>query len=365
MSDKRGNLFILKFLNERLQLYRSSDFGEIWQHIVLPTSGHAYRVYVENDGNLIVPTSSNENLRDKILMSTDAGETWRELPFPVGAPLTVGRDATGKLLAGCFNGIYKYNDTDSDWSELNNGIHARRIDGIESTSTGSILVLSQGTCFRSTDYGSCWTSVYIGSPVGGTYPHSPILCTSGGNIFISAVFYDNSECGLLRSTDDGLSWDRISVPSNYYQISGITEGPSGDILISTYFGDIYRSTDKGDSWIRVVSSASQSEITCIASDKIGNYYAAKDTSILFSPDGIVWEVFSMKRNYYPHESMCIDTRGEIFLGSLFDGVYHSSDQARTWNLMNDGLIDKYVISTTADDSGNVVLGNIIWDFPSC
>jgi len=54
--------------------------------------------------------------------------------------------------------------------------------------------------------------------------------------------------------------------------------------------------------------------------------------------------------------MSIDTRGEVFLGSSYNGVYHSSDTGKSWNLLNGNLFDRYVISTTSDDSGNVILG---------
>lgn len=349
VSDKRGHLFCLKYFGQEFQLYRSNDFGESWQHIILPVTEDAYRIYIENDRQVLVVTDK------RILASTDAGETWREVAFPIGMPLTVGRDATGNLLAGSFTGIYKYDSTSGEWEELNNGIHARRIEAIEFTSSGSILVLSLGTCFRSTDFGNSWTIIELGPKVH-AYPYTPILSTSQGTIFIAASFDNYSECGLLRSTDDGVSWERISVLSNYYAIYGIAEGSSGDILVATYFGDIYRSIDGGDSWNKVVSSANQSEITCIAADTAGNYYAAKDTSLLISHDGLTWEVLTMRRGYASHESISIDTRNEIFFGSSRDGVYHSADQGITWNLMNNGLFNRYVMSTTSDDSGNVVLG---------
>lgn len=346
VSDKRGHLFCLKYFGLDFQLYKSNDFGESWQHIILPVPGDPYRIYIKNDGRLFVPVGKY------ILISADAGETWSKLSF---AALTVGWDAAGNLLAGNFNGIYRYDSTSGKWEDINNGIHARRIEAIEFTSSGSILVLSLGTLFRSTDFGNSWTNMDLGANVY-AYPYAPILSTSQGNIFLAASFSNNSECGLLRSTDDGVSWERISVLSNYYAIRGIAEGTSGDLLVSTYFGDIYRSTDGGETWIKVVSSTNQSEITCIAADTAGNYYAARDTSMLISHDGITWEVHTMRRENAAFESMSIDTRTEIFFSSSRDGVYHSIDRGITWNLMNRGLSDRFVMSSTSDDSGNVVLG---------
>lgn len=151
VSDERGHLYCTKYFGDRYQLYRSNDFGESWQHIILPVSSDVYRLYTENDNVLIVT-------HRKILISTDAGETWRDVEFPMDTPLTMGRDAAGNLLVGSFDGIYKLNNTNGEWQELNNGIHARRIETIQSTPSGSILVLSSGTCFRSTDDGENWSA---------------------------------------------------------------------------------------------------------------------------------------------------------------------------------------------------------------
>jgi len=172
---------------------------------------------------------------------------------------------------------------------------------------------------------------------------------------VPAYLSESNECGLLRSTDDGISWAKVSVLSNYYVINGIAEGTSGHIVAGSYVGDIYLSTDDGDTWTKVASSPFQPELRCIASDRIGNYYAVEDTSVLVSNDGIRWSAVPTKSNYGAWQSIVVDNQGSVFLGSD-NGVSLSSDQGRTWNLMNDGLYDRYVMCMKADDSGNVVLG---------
>lgn len=286
VCDKKGHLFVLKYFGQDFQLFRSNDFGESWQHIILPVSGDAYRIYVEKNGRLLVPVGKY------ILISTDAGETWEKLKF---SALTVGRDAAGNLLAGSFEGIFRHDSTNGQWYDINNGVHARRIETIEFTTSGSMLVLSLGNCFRSTDFGNSWSmiqfdvSTFINA-------YAPIFATSQGSIFMEASFDNHSEAGLLRSLDDGVTWERISVLSNYYVINGITEGASGDIVVTTSHGDIYRSVDDGDSWDKVFSTANHTEITCLAADKIGNYFAATDNSILISQNGESWEVVPLNRN---------------------------------------------------------------------
>ena len=345
-SDRNGHLFII----QDFQVYTSSDFGNTWNLVVLPGTGEeddVYRINIERNNRIFVPTDT------RILMSSDLGETWNALAFPNGEALTVGEDAHGDLLAGSFYGLYRLDQASGEWEELDNGIHAQRIETIQFTSAGSILVLSLGRYFRSSDGGSSWSKMNFDSTVD-VNAYAPMISSSSGSIFVEAYF--DSGGGLLRSDDDGLSWKKIPVLSNYYAIYCITERVPGEILAGTYFGDIYRSTNNGDSWSKVVSSSTEAEIFCIASDKAGNSYAAGDTSMLVSNDGTMWKEVSMREGYAFGESIAIDTRGDVFLGTATYGVNHSTDQGKTWNLMDDGLNDTYVMSTVADDSNNVFLG---------
>jgi hypothetical protein len=70
----------------------------------------------------------------------------------------------------------------------------------------------------------------------------------------------------------------------------------------------------------------------------------------------VYKEVPLKRNFAAWESMSVDARGEVFLGSSYNGVYSSSDTGNSWSLLNNGLFDTYVMSTAADDSGNVIMG---------
>jgi photosystem II stability/assembly factor-like uncharacterized protein len=346
VCDENGNLFGI----QGPYIYRSSDFGNSWSQLLLPDNkpGESpYRIYAMEDNHLFVVTYR------RILSSSDAGETWNQIIGPYESPLTVGQDVHGNFLAGGFEGIYRRNQMTGEWDELNTGIHAQRIEEIAITSAGSILVLSLGRCFRSTDYGNTWMTVHFDSTIYLQY-FGVIRSFSSGSVFMTAHF--DGKGGLVRSVDDGVSWEKISGISNQSSINGITEGLPGEIAASTYNGDIYRSIDGGDSWIQVVTSATSSGIRCIASDKEGNYYAAKDSSVLISHNGIDWEEVLLIRDYASWESIVVDKSGDVFLGSSIHGVYHSYDKGETWSLMNEGLYNKYVMSAAADDSGNVFLG---------
>ena len=344
-GDKYGNLYSTT-APEYSQIYRSRDFGKTWEIISLPVNEQKYRIYVEKNGRISLVTYS------KILISEDKGESWDVIDYKA---LTVGRDASGNLLAGNFYGLHKYNSISKKWTDINSGIHARRIEGTVHTPSGVILALSLGEIFKSTDSGVSWSIVKPDSNVFVWY-YAPIVSTSNGNIFIAAQLNNSSGIGLIRSRDNAETWESIPILSNHYALSGITEGALGELLVSTSIGDIYRSTDNGDSWEKVFESSSHSEIKAIAADSSGNYYAVKKDTILISRDGTTWEPTTFVHGTAAISSMCIDTHNEVFLATLGEGVYHSSDFGASWKPLNKGLFNQYVMSTATDDRGNVVLG---------
>lgn len=367
VGDKTGHLFSTR--NNQISV--SSDFGDSWNLITLQDSlpfDDVYRIDFTNDNKMFALTGTS------IFVSSDAGTTWKVIPFPIGMPLSVGEDSQGNLLIGSFYGIFRLNQTGGTWESCNNGIHASRIERIQFTSQGSILAFSLGLLFRSTDEGESWTQIRLDSTIF-LNAYAPMVSSSSGVIFMPAFF--DGECGLIKSADDGLSWQKISVLSNYYAIYGITERVPGEIIAASSYGDIYRSTDNGTSWGKVVSSSKESELVCIASDRRGNSYAVGDTSIFISHDGVSWIKSSQRLEYSSIRPISIDNRGGVFISSFAgDGVYYSSDHGASWDSLGDNLGGIAVLSSAADDSGNVLLGTAagifrladsveswIWDSP--
>jgi photosystem II stability/assembly factor-like uncharacterized protein len=348
IGDKRGRLFVFSYRDNGL--YRSLDFGITWQRLTLPSSVDVYRINVQSDGEVLAVGSG------KVLSSLDGGDTWSQLDFPIESPLTAGRDALGNLLVGSFMGVHKWNGGSGEWEALNTGLYGRRIECIIFTSRGSLLVQSLWNWYRSTNGGTDWSVVQFDSTIAGLSAYSPGISTRSGTIFLAAAF--EGESGFLRSTDDGVSWDKISVMANNYFFSGIVESASGALVAVNPRGYIFKSTNNGSSWERVRegNTSASSYTGTIAADLNGHCYATTDSIVVVLRNDLLWKETPLRRAYSGWESMSIDTRGEVFLGVAGNGVFHSADSGATWKTMNGGYLDTYVMSTAADDSGNIVAG---------
>jgi photosystem II stability/assembly factor-like uncharacterized protein len=343
-SDHQGNLFSI----QDFRLYKSSDFGNSWTLLSQSYLGSEdlYRINAEKNDHLFALTSSH------ILESTDAGVTWNIIPCFIGGPLGIGYDLHNNILTGFFYGLFRYDPVTEAWTESDQGIHTVRIEGIQFTANGTIFVPSLGRYYLSTDGGATWSNRYYDSDVT-VYYYPTNFTDSFGNIFVNASF--NGESGFVRSTDNGLSWKKLPVLSNWYAIEGVVEKSPGELIAGSYSGTLYRSTDDGNSWTKLYSSTDN--IQCITIDSAGYIYAVADTSVLVSNDGTTWTKYLFRQNSYgDQETAVVDKQGRIFIGTFGDGVYMSSDRGKTWHLNNNGL-STCVLSAVADDSDNVFIGS--------
>jgi len=142
--------------------------------------------------------------------------------------------------------------------------------------------------FKSTNSGVTWDLIYEG-------PTEHLGMNSHGDIF--AANY-TSGGGLLRSNNDGLTWDTISdFGPTFFAIT------NNDDIISwdNYYEKTFTSSDNGESWIEKSKTFNGAPI-CFAEDNTGMLY----------------------------------------VGTLSDGVFVSSDLGSSWTAMSNGLPTKII-----------------------
>lgn len=199
--------------------------------------------------------------------------------------------------------------------------------------------------YRSLDNGNNWEKMVF-------YPEvTQIVCMaqdSAGNLFTG------TGKGLYRSNDSGLTWAQSGFEKN--RIGGINVSYNGGIMIilnkgtqDKDTGEIYQSYDNGWGWSKL--SSFNHEISCIATDFIGNIYIGATiidktiptdvkviAQILKTTDyGISWfKVLERKSPSYicnKFNNICIDKNNSVYL-SAKEGILFSKTGGSRWSSYN-------------------------------
>jgi photosystem II stability/assembly factor-like uncharacterized protein len=171
--------------------------------------------------------------------------------------------------------LFKSTDGGSTWTQLSitvvatgGGSNANAMIGVIDAST---FVCCQGSgILRSTDQGSNWIKVSSVNP----QAHVPVQ--------FKGVFYLGTAAGLLASKDNGATWSLQGASVNIYQ--GPFFGSDENTMVVAGATGIYRSSNAGVSWTKIANvhpdidpsfSYSASWFGCYSWDPIGNViYAA-------------------------------------------------------------------------------------------
>jgi photosystem II stability/assembly factor-like uncharacterized protein len=212
--------------------------------------------------------------------SRDGGRTWEEDPAirrmshengwsvpwsdAKGHVRTIAidlNDSARVYLAIEVGGVVRSEDGGRHWENVHGGIH----DDVHSVTvhprTGSILyAATRHGLGRSDDYGKSWRP--IGTFEGQGYARAVVLnpdrparlytaaATTGPDGFKRPV---GSECGIFRSDDGGLSWERLTkgIPAHfkpYVEALDVDPKAPEHVALADAEGHLYQSDDGGDTW---------------------------------------------------------------------------------------------------------------------
>jgi photosystem II stability/assembly factor-like uncharacterized protein len=212
-------------------------------------------------------------------------------------------------------------------------------------SDGDLLVLCNNSFFyKSSDLGESWTESYISNR-----GLSHILVDPSGSLYCFGFYYLNQDALFFKSSD-GIVWDSLEI-DDYNEISDIRTDISGRIYMSYEKSSdkgIVRSSDGGISWDKIFDGPAESvfflDNSLIVLTKESGYFESQD-------DGITW---SQKLNYYFLSEIVRLRNGELIARSK-DGIYISHDQSETWQNVSNGLLEAYIDFFAVDDSGTIIV----------
>ena len=290
-----------------------------------------------------------------LLKSTDAGQTWRDLPIRgVGALAIDPRDprhlyAVNELEENRLpvNRVYESMDGGLSWQlaaerpfSTLTSLGLARVTGLRvHARDGRILyaTVEGGGVFRSTDHGRTWRSANQGLPVRTQCSTSCFPLNTASDIAqdrTPRIFYVIFEGNVYRSTNQGVTWRLASEGLPQAGIVALAADPdrsgvlyaAGEIPQTSagFISAIFRSTDGGRRWTRV--AAYPSNVLDLAVSRSGVYASTRSDGVFRSTDGgRSWTGVSQGLPDVAIPLLAPDplAAGRVYAGTAFEGAYEA------------------------------------------
>jgi photosystem II stability/assembly factor-like uncharacterized protein len=297
---------------------------------------------------------------DGLFKSTDGGQHWAPVMSITGIQsLVMDPENSGTIYAATGHGVLKTANAGRSWIAADKGlpgiVNALVMDFQDST---ILYALSNDGVFKTSDGAASW------NPVGQLDANSSglALATGPGNPgTVYLVYYDRhtGQGKIATSTDGGITWSPVPVPSNIL-IRSLTIDPSSPstIYATSYatsislrgpFGSIFKTTDGGANWEGVNDLPQNDSISSIVIDPaapstlyatytfqtLGGILKSTDGGASFGPIGM--DVIP----YFSHPTLAIDpatsTVYAAYNSPYGSGVLKSRDAGNSWEEADSGL----------------------------
>jgi len=337
-------------------IFRSRNNGEWWELLTANFGAEDVRdVVVTRSGWIVAGTNLGRQFG--IIRSTDAGSSWQPANTGIAslAIKSVASDSSGNIYAvGTYGGIWKSTDGGATWIQVHN--LASLLSTVACNAESEIFVGDiYGVIYRSTNRGASWEESRL--------PQITPLPTIRSFAFShDGLTYAATANGLYSSTDQGRTWQRITLAENVSDIRSVKHLSAGRILVGTNVG-MFLSTDNGSSWS---SAGLENEIvTSLEVSPRGFLFATTLYGGVYrsSLDGLAW----VQRNYglprpvpsgpnIPIGNTTINSKGDLFVTASGSEVYCSKDNGDTWVPVKDGLSGVRINALTVTPGGVLFAG---------
>ncbi len=271
---------------------------------------------------------------DGIFKSDNAGKSWK--PRGTGCPklvhTIVGKGDT--LLAGTKEGIFRSTDDGALWKPLNNGITSHTdITALFIAENISFAATGDSVLYRSTNHGETWA-------VDNTFGKNRIDCFARHNNVILA----GTKGGWIYRSDNGAAWkklDDLKLSEDGWQyVLSLAADKDGVFYAGTEEG-VLRSADDGKTWELRDKGLTEPIVTALVIEGT-DVYAGTDAGIFISEDkAATWRDANTGLTGAVVTDMQ-EHRGLILAATAGSGAYRTSDNGATWLPSDAGLQARYL-----------------------
>lgn len=303
-----------------------------------------------------------------ILKSVDAGATWTATGKQ--SPKVVALSDSGALYVSTPPNLARSDDGGATWTPIYRPTTAEffepNCDGPFVARGAALYAACIDGVYRSDDKGAHWTPA-SGTPATGaiTGPvavfavdNTPTALGPSGDLYLVAA-YPGRRWRLLRSSDDGATWQVVSDPfltsgcivtgKGALECTAVSYPPAGGTV------PLARSEDHGVTWKEVVVNAPGTptgmQITVSALAGAGSVvYAGSNGLARSDDDGLTFKPLPGSPTT---QTLQVLRNGHVLAGDVSWGVYRSTDAGATWKK----LARAFPLPVLEDGRGRLLLGD--------
>ena len=304
-----------------LILLLSNDFPSqnFWQPMGDPLGSRLSQLQVLNDQAVYVYAATYQN--EYFHRSFDSGITWDIFGLYLGWDVILDQagyyymvDDAGRVYRSINNGI--------NWTIVYNDPYIEGGSELENDTNGGIYLYNRSSSNpktiieKSNDFGNNWNEIY--STDEGSNIYYTFEMTNQGHLYLQLNRL------IVRTTDYGNSFEEFHFPDMH--ITSFTECPNGYLFATNIISDttkVIRSTDDGLTWQEISQiNGAVNKIYAASNDQLfGCIYG---DGVLRSTDyGLTWEFINQGLANYDNRDIVEDFMGYLYVTTDFDGVFRS------------------------------------------
>ncbi len=278
------------------------------------------------------------------------------------------------VYAGADRGIFKSTDGGTTWTFLHVGspdismIHHLAIDPQNSTclyaSTASHF--GGGRLFRSTDGGESWSPILKSAG-----PQVLVIDPQHPTVLYGGVFNE----GFFKSVDGGVNWTMIGVQpgvtSWHIEVSALVLDPTNPAIL--YAGDlgggVLKSTDAGTTWVSILWAGDNQPVEDARDLRIYSinaiavtptqpttlYVSTLGRGVLKSTDGgTSWQEMNHGLGLYVYAVVINPTAPAVLAAATYDDVFLSTDGGEHWKSLQFQAPPSGIHTITISPTGTVL-----------
>ena len=343
-------------------VFKSTDGADTWTK-VLDITTRANVLAVAPSNSSIVYLGAGFSM---IFKSTDGGDTWNSVSTGLDNAFVFRQIAVHPtnpdiVYGAADGGLFKTTNGGTSWALLNTPETVIESVVLDPSNPATVYATSDGV-MKSTNGGGSWIEedgAFSGARVKtiAVDPVNPLTLYTGTNVLE----------GLFKSTDGGTSWAASNSGLSNIQIRSIAFDPQNPSTLyagAEFGGGVHKSEDGGQTWESKRDSVLTgfAKVLDIVVDPVNpsNVYLGTDLSggIFWSDDrGETWNAANALAKV--HELGIHPTTPATLYAAHLGGVYRSSNQARNWELIGNGLpniLDYTSLAVDPSDGDTVYAG---------